>query len=144
MPPAPGTPPGTGSPLPGAAVKGLLTNHVLTIVEQALWDLTGHLHQTPVWNLLGGLRDRVSAYGSTMCGDYLAVGLETPKDNGRFAGKLVAAGYQAVKPHTWMPPIAGAPNVARGIYACQAGSAVERPTTPQQQPGRIDSEKLHR
>jgi L-alanine-DL-glutamate epimerase-like enolase superfamily enzyme len=95
--------------------QGLLTNHVLTIVEQALWDLTGHLHQTSVWKLLGRLRERVSAFGSTMCGDDLAGGLETPEDYGLSAVELVAAGYQVVKLHTWMPPIAGAPNVARGI-----------------------------
>ncbi len=46
----------------------------------------------------------------------LESGLETPEDYGRFADWLVQErGYKAVKLHTWMPPIPGAPNVKLGL-----------------------------
>ena len=41
----------------------------------------------------GGYRDKVPAYGSTMCGDELEGGLRTPEDYGNFAKALVAKGY---------------------------------------------------
>jgi len=53
----------------------------------------------------GAYRDKVPAYGSTMCGDELAGGLATPDDYANFAVKLVARGYKGIKIHTWMPPV---------------------------------------
>ena len=55
-----------------------LTERALGFVEQALWDLIGRKLNMPVWKLLGGYRDKVPAYGSTMCGDDLPGGLSTP------------------------------------------------------------------
>ncbi len=52
----------------------------------------------PVYKLLGGYRDTVPAYGSTMCGDDLPGGLSTPEEYAAFAEKLVAPrlqGHQA-------------------------------------------------
>jgi L-alanine-DL-glutamate epimerase-like enolase superfamily enzyme len=74
----------------------------------------------PVHKLIGGFRDKVRAYGSTMCGDEQAGGLATPEDFARFAEKLVARGYQGIKLHTWMPPIPGAPDPKRDVRACAA------------------------
>ena len=74
----------------------------------------------PVYKLLGGYRDTVPAYGSTMCGDDLSGGLSTPEEYAAFAEKLVARGYKAIKLHTWMPPIAFAPNPKMDIKACAA------------------------
>ncbi|VDR25901.1 L-Ala-D/L-Glu epimerase [Raoultella terrigena] len=74
----------------------------------------------PVYKLLGGYRDKVPAYGSTMCGDDLPGGLSTPDEFAAFAEKLVARGYRAIKLHTWMPPIAFAPNPKMDIKACAA------------------------
>ena len=48
-----------------------LTERALSFVEQALWDLIGRKLNVPVYKLLGGFRDKVPAYGSTMCGDDL-------------------------------------------------------------------------
>jgi L-alanine-DL-glutamate epimerase-like enolase superfamily enzyme len=73
-----------------------------------------------VHKLIGGFRDKVRAYGSTMCGDEQAGGLSTPEDFGRFAEKLVARGYKGIKLHTWMPPIPGAPDPKRDVQACAA------------------------
>src|SRR5689334_4055777 len=84
---------------------GRLGDRTLAVVEQALWDLAGRRLGLPVWKLLGGMRDRVPAYGSTMCGDQIPGGLATPDDYAAFAAKLVADGYHAIKLHTWMPPV---------------------------------------
>jgi len=109
----------------------LLTDKVLAAVEMALWDLSGRAAGQPVWKLLGGCRDRILAYGSTMCGDDLEGGLATPEDYARFAGWLVEErGYRAVKLHTWMPPIPGAPNVQMDYTACAAVREAVGPDIP--------------
>ena len=40
-------------------------------IDLALWDLAGRMFEQPVYKLIGGYRDRVKAYASTMCGDDL-------------------------------------------------------------------------
>ena len=97
-----------------------LTERALSFVEQALWDLIGRKLNMPVHKLLGGYRQKVPAYGSTMCGDELKGGLSTPDEYAEFALKLVARGYQAIKLHTWMPPVSFAPNPKMDIKACAA------------------------
>ncbi|WP_264272835.1 mandelate racemase family protein [Duffyella gerundensis] len=97
-----------------------LTERALSFVEQALWDLIGRKLNMPVHKLLGGYREKIPAYGSTMCGDELKGGLSTPDEYAEFALKLVARGYQAIKLHTWMPPVSFAPNPKMDIKACAA------------------------
>lgn len=97
-----------------------LTDRALALIEQALWDLAGRKLGLPVHKLIGGFRDKVPAYGSTMCGDDLPGGLSTPDEYARFAEKLVARGYKAIKLHTWMPPISFAPNPKMDVQACAA------------------------
>ncbi|HET6466953.1 MAG TPA: enolase C-terminal domain-like protein [Geminicoccaceae bacterium] len=110
---------------------GRLTDRVVCAVELALWDLVGRKLGQPVWKLLGGYRDKILAYGSTMCGDDLEGGLKTPEDYGRFAEWLVKErGYKAVKLHTWMPPIPGAPNVKMDVAACAAVREAVGPDIP--------------
>ena len=99
---------------------GGLTERSLAYVECALWDLVGRRAGLPVWKLLGGSRDRVPAYGSTMCGDDLEGGLGSPEDYGKFARKLVERGYKAIKLHTWMPPVVTEPDPRRDLRACAA------------------------
>lgn len=99
---------------------GQLTDRALAVVEQALWDLAGRALGTPVHQLLGGYRDKVPAYGSTMCGDELQGGLSTPEEYAAFAEKLVARGYKGIKIHTWMPPVRFAPDPEMDIKACAA------------------------
>lgn len=99
---------------------GQLTDRALAVVEQALWDLAGRALGVPVYKLLGGYRDKVPAYGSTMCGDELQGGLSTPDEYAAFAEKLVGRGYKAIKVHTWMPPVSFAPSPAMDIKACAA------------------------
>jgi L-alanine-DL-glutamate epimerase-like enolase superfamily enzyme len=109
---------------------GTLGDRTLAAVEQALWDLIGHRLGQPVWKLLGGLRDKVPAYGSTMCGDQVPGGLSSPEDYAAFAEKLVADGYHAVKLHTWMPPVPFAPSVEMDIRACAAVREAVGPDVP--------------
>lgn len=42
---------------------GVVLNSALSAIDQALWDITGKIHDTPVYKLLGGpVRDRVRVY----------------------------------------------------------------------------------
>lgn len=79
-----------------------LSDRALALVEQALWDWAGRKLGVPVHKLIGGFRDKVPAYGSTMCGDELPGGLATPEDYGRFAQTLVERGYKAIKPSLFL------------------------------------------
>ena len=99
---------------------GQLTDRSMGVVDAALHDLIGRTLGVPVWQLLGGVRERIPAYGSTMCGDELAGGLSTPEEYAAFAVQLVAKGYKAIKLHTWMPPVAFAPDPGMDIRACTA------------------------
>ena len=109
---------------------GNLTDRTLATVEMALWDLVGRKLELPVWKLLGGMRDKVPAYGSTMCGDEMTDGLAMPEDYGRFAEWLIDRGYAAIKLHTWMPPVSWAPSVKMDIKACAAVREATGPDVP--------------
>jgi L-alanine-DL-glutamate epimerase-like enolase superfamily enzyme len=99
---------------------GSLSDRVLASVDMALWDLAGRALGQPVHKLLGAFRDKVPAYGSTMCGDDLEGGLDTPEAYAEFAVQCVERGYPAFKLHTWQPPYEGAPNWKRDVEACRA------------------------
>jgi L-alanine-DL-glutamate epimerase-like enolase superfamily enzyme len=99
---------------------GLLADKVLTAVDLALWDLAGRYAGLPVHKLIGAFRDKAPAYASTMCGDDLPGGLDTPEAYADFAIKCKERGYPAFKLHTWQPPYPGAPDVKRDIAACAA------------------------
>jgi L-alanine-DL-glutamate epimerase-like enolase superfamily enzyme len=103
-----------------------LTDRTLAVVDTALWDLAGRALGVPVHKLIGAYRDKVPAYGSTMCGDELEGGLAAPEDYGRFAEKLVKRGYKGIKLHTWMPPVSCAPFVKMDQNACAAVRDYER------------------
>jgi L-alanine-DL-glutamate epimerase-like enolase superfamily enzyme len=95
-----------------------LDDHNLAAVDCALWDFAGRLTGIPVHKLLGGARDRVPAYASTMCGDDLPGGLDSPAAYAEFALACKERGYTAFKLHAWMPPYG--PDLARDIAACRA------------------------
>jgi L-alanine-DL-glutamate epimerase-like enolase superfamily enzyme len=100
--------------------SGQLSDRTLNAVDSALWDLAGRALNLPMHKLIGAYRDKVPAYGSTMCGDTLEGGLATPEDYARFAEKLVKRGYKGIKLHTWMPPVSWAPDVKMDLKACAA------------------------
>lgn len=87
-------------------------------IDLALWDLAGKMTGLPVWKLLGGYRDAVPAYASTMCGDDIPGGLDSPEHYADFAGACVDQGYKAFKLHTWMAPYG--PDYRRDVAACAA------------------------
>jgi L-alanine-DL-glutamate epimerase-like enolase superfamily enzyme len=107
-----------------------LTDRTLSIVDLALWDLAGRKLGVPVYKLIGSYRDKVPAYGSTMCGDELEGGLATPEDYGRFAEWMVKRGYKAIKLHTWMKPVSWAPDPKMDVKACAAVREAVGPDFP--------------
>jgi L-alanine-DL-glutamate epimerase-like enolase superfamily enzyme len=71
----------------GAAVAG---------INNALWDLSGHILDIPCYELLGGpYRDRVHIYNN--------VHGRTPEEGAQNAAASVARGYDAVKYHLFRP-----------------------------------------
>jgi len=100
------------------AHRRVLDDVTLGTIDNALWDFFGRLTNLPVCKLLGGYREKVLAYGSTMCGDDLPGGLDSPEAYANFAAALKAQGYKAIKLHTWMPPLG--PDPKRDVAACRA------------------------
>ena len=100
----------------------------LSVVDQALWDLAGQVTGLPVSKLLGGFREQVPAYASTMCGDDLADGLGSPEAYAEFALACKERGYPALKLHTWSPPFG--PDLKRDIAACRAVREAVGPEMP--------------
>jgi L-alanine-DL-glutamate epimerase-like enolase superfamily enzyme len=107
-----------------------LADRVMTAVDLALWDLGGKIANMPVHKLLGAARDKVPAYASTMVGDDVPGGLDTPEAYAEYAIKCKERGYPAFKLHTWQPPTPGAPNVKRDIAACAAVREAVGPDYP--------------
>jgi L-alanine-DL-glutamate epimerase-like enolase superfamily enzyme len=63
-------------------------------VDCALWDLFGKKTGLPVYKLVGGMRDRIPAYASTVTLDSLAEYM-------RLAEDCLKKGYKAIKLHAW-------------------------------------------
>jgi L-alanine-DL-glutamate epimerase-like enolase superfamily enzyme len=95
-----------------------LHDRYIGAVDQALWDIGGKVAGLPVYKLMGAYRDIVPAYASTMCGDDIPGGLDTPEAYADFAEACVAQGYRAFKLHTWMAPLG--PNARHDVDACTA------------------------
>ena len=101
-------------------IRADLSDRVIASVDLALWDQAGRYLDQPVHKLLGGFRDKVLAYASTMCGDETPGGLSTPEEYGQFAATCMERGYKAFKLHTWMPPVPWAPDPKMDVRACAA------------------------
>jgi L-alanine-DL-glutamate epimerase-like enolase superfamily enzyme len=98
--------------------RAQLSDRNIGAIDMALWDLAGRLVGLPVNKLLGGAREIIPAYASSMCGDNIPGGLDTPEAYARFALACKERGYPAFKLHTWMPPFG--PDVKRDVAACAA------------------------
>ncbi|MEM7028153.1 MAG: mandelate racemase family protein [Chloroflexota bacterium] len=109
---------------------GSLSDKILCAIDLALWDLAGRYANLPVHKLLGATRDKVPAYASTMCGDDMEGGLDTPEAYAKFALWCKDRGYPAFKLHTWQPPIPGSPDPKRDIAACAAVREAVGPDMP--------------
>lgn len=102
-----------------------VTDPVVSLVDQALWDIAGKAAGMPVHKLIGGHRTKVRAYGSIMVGDDIPGGLATPEDYANYAGQLLKRGYTAIKLHTWMDEnwndgeFSGRPSWKKDVEACR-------------------------
>jgi len=77
-----------------------LPENVVSVVDLALWDLAGRATGLPVHKLLGGARDRVRAYASSVNS------LGQPEDYAAHAAECQRRGYRAYKIHNaiyWDP-----------------------------------------
>ena len=70
--------------------------------------------------LIGGHRDKVLAYGATMCGSELEVRHTTTRDHRRFSEALTVRGNRDIKLHTRMPPVSWLPDGKMDLKACAA------------------------
>jgi len=69
-------------------------------IDIALWDIAGKAYGVPVSQLLGGWKDRLPAYASTLHGDETGP-LSSPQDYADFATECTKLGYRAFKIHGW-------------------------------------------
>ncbi len=83
--------------------RSVLTDQAISTIDLALWDFFGRYLGLPVCKLLGGYREKVLAYASTMCGDDIPGGLDSPEAYADFAEECKKLGYKAFKIHPWMP-----------------------------------------
>jgi L-alanine-DL-glutamate epimerase-like enolase superfamily enzyme len=68
--------------------------YALGLADVALWDLTAKLAGLPLYKLIGGYRDRIPAYAST-------VTFETTEEFLDCADQCLAFGFRAIKLHAW-------------------------------------------
>lgn len=69
------------------------------LVDIALWDFAGRYYDSPVWNLLGGVRESIPAYASTST-------FRTVEEFLHVADQALELGYRAIKLHAWGDAVA--------------------------------------
>ena len=90
--------------------------YALGLVDVALWDLAAKAAGLPLWQLLGGFRERIPAYAST-------VTFETTEEFMDVADQCLELGYPAIKLHAWG-------DARRDAELCLALRAHVGPTVP--------------
>lgn len=100
------------------ALRGM-TKHIgevgIGALDIALWDLAGKHYGAPVAELLGGYRDRLPAYASTIHGDRHPKGLSSPGAYADFAEQCYELGYRAYKMHGWSGDVAEETAMIRAV-----------------------------
>jgi L-alanine-DL-glutamate epimerase-like enolase superfamily enzyme len=66
----------------------------LGLIDVALWDLAGRMHNMPTWQVLGGYRTSIPAYASTSTFDSVEEFLDV-------ADQCIELGYRGIKLHAW-------------------------------------------
>ena len=66
----------------------------LGVIDIALWDLTAKIAGLPLYKVIGGFRDRIPAYASTITYDTLEEFMDV-------ADQCLALGFKAIKLHAW-------------------------------------------
>ncbi len=69
----------------------------LGLVDIALWDLNAKVANMPLWKMLGGFRDRIPVYASTVTYATIEEFLE-------IADQCIDYGFRAIKLHAWGDP----------------------------------------
>lgn len=69
-------------------------------LDIALWDLAGKSAKRPVWRMLGGYRDRLPTYASTLNGGRAGI-LDSFDSYADFAEQCLALGFRGYKIHGW-------------------------------------------
>lgn len=85
---------------------GYVPVFAISAVDVALWDLAGKAAGMPLWQLLGGRRDRIRAYASSAA-------METVDEYVQEALRCREQGYRAYKLHPFNDP-------ARDVALCRA------------------------
>lgn len=99
-----------------------LPEHLISVLDNALWDLQGRALGVPVCKLAGGCRDRVRAYASTF------PNLGPPEVYAQHAAACKRQGYRHYKihPYYFWDPATGRPDPGRpshvehDVAACRA------------------------
>ncbi|HQY32116.1 MAG TPA: hypothetical protein PK691_12535, partial [Thermomicrobiales bacterium] len=68
--------------------------YVLGLADIALWDMTAKIAGLPLYKVIGGYRDRIPAYAST-------VTFETTEEFLHVADQCLDYGFKAIKLHAW-------------------------------------------
>jgi L-alanine-DL-glutamate epimerase-like enolase superfamily enzyme len=68
--------------------------YMMGAVDIALWDITAKVSGLPLYKILGGARDRIPAYASTVTYDSIDQYL-------RIADQCLERGFRAIKLHAW-------------------------------------------
>lgn len=68
--------------------------YALGLADIALWDITAKVAGLPLYKVIGGYRDRIPAYAST-------VTFATTEEFLDVADQCLAAGFRAIKLHAW-------------------------------------------
>ncbi len=84
-----------------------VTNRQSAGIDILLWDIAGKLTDMSVSQLLGGYREKLPAYASTMNGGIAGIdgGLSTPESYAEFAQRCYEIGYRAFKIHPFPRPV---------------------------------------
>ena len=70
-------------------------------IDITLWDLAGKLFDSPIYQLLGGYRQKFPCYASTYHADRAPDGLSSPEAYADFAEQCLELGYKGFKIHGW-------------------------------------------
>lgn len=90
-----------------------LVPQAMSLIDIALWDMAAKAAELPLWQLLGGARDRVPAYASTP----LLADAEAYVD---YCAARLEEGFTAVKFHCWCEPSRDVPMVET-VHRAMAG-----------------------
>ena len=67
------------------------------LIDNCLWDIIGKYANSPIYKLLGGRRDKIKSYASTVMYESIDKYLEVIED-------MKNQGFSAIKFHTWCVP----------------------------------------